>query len=207
MPTARLDRYGGVAELAEVVGRGLHVEHPDLAREVEGVADQLARNQRRQLERPLVDVHAGVQAARLLHRHLALPSGAQRVPGRRRVGEEPVGVEVRAADAVPLHHGVGAGAAQPQGPTGVPYVIGGDAVHHRPLVQPEAPQLRRPGEGGGQQSSHEGHGRAASGQEPRDVDLDAVADHAVVRPRGTGKVRGILQQDTRAGVPPPQARR
>ena len=53
----RLDRHGVVAQVAQVVGRGLHVEHPDLAGQVERVGDELARHERRQLEGPLVDVH------------------------------------------------------------------------------------------------------------------------------------------------------
>ena len=59
---------------------------------------QPARQRRGELVRPLVEVHGGVQAARLLQVRLCLTCGGEGVarPGRRR--EEAERVEVRAAD-------------------------------------------------------------------------------------------------------------
>ena len=108
----RLDPHRLEAEVAQVVGRRPHVEHPDLAGQVEAVRDELRRHERRQPEGVLVEVHAGVQAGRLLERRAVVAAGPQLVERPRRRGEEPVGVEVRAADPVRLDHRVGAVAAR-----------------------------------------------------------------------------------------------
>ena len=107
-----LDRDRLVAVLAEVVGRGPHVELADLHGQLEAVRHQLAGRGRAQLVGPLVEVHPRVQAARLLQLGLGLPGRLQAVAadgGRR---EEPEGVEVGAADRVRLDDRVGARLAE-----------------------------------------------------------------------------------------------
>ncbi len=139
------------AEVGEVVRRRPHVEHPDVAGQLEAVGDQVGGDHRRQAERVLVEVHARVEAARLLVVGTVVAAGGQQVEPARRLGEEPVGVEVGARDPVRLDHAVGAVGAEPQRPVGVAGLVLGQPVDHRPLVHPEAAEVGRPGRGGGEQ--------------------------------------------------------
>ena len=114
-------------------------------------ATRSERDHRGQPEGVLVEVHPGVQAPRLLVRRPVVASGPEHVERSCGLGEEPVGVEVRALHPLRLHDRVGAGRAQPQRPVVVPQLVGGLAVDHRPLVQPEAPGVGRSRRGGAQQ--------------------------------------------------------
>ena len=153
----------------------------------------------------LVEVHPGVQAARLLERRPVVAAGPQRVQRPRVVGEEPERVEVRAGHPVPLDHLVGAAGTQPQRPRGVPDVGLVEPVDHRPLVQAEAAELRRAGGGGREQRVQRGEQRALS----RDVlprhrgvaagPLDVPLEAGVRRP-------AALEHDAVPGVPPAQRR-
>ncbi len=75
----RLDRDRLQPVRRHVVGRRLHVDDADVARELEGVEDDVAGDGRRELERPLVEVHRRVQAPRLLQGGLRLARGPQAV--------------------------------------------------------------------------------------------------------------------------------
>ena len=148
---AGLDPHRVDAELAQVVRRRAHVQLADLAGQLEAV-QRSARcgTTGAELVGPLVEVHAGVQAARLLERRPGPRAVGCRVlqrPGRRR--EEAEGVEVRAADLVltrrPASVPVGrrAAAASPRAGPARPVL----PVDHRPLVQAEAAELRGTGRG------------------------------------------------------------
>ena len=66
LPAGVSMRHRREAEVGEVVRRGAHVELADVPRELEAVGHQLRGDQRGEPERVLVEVHPGVQAARLL---------------------------------------------------------------------------------------------------------------------------------------------
>ena len=198
----RLDAHRRVPEVGEVVGRGAHVELADVAGEGERVEQELTGHERAELVRPLVEVHPGVQAPRLLELDLAFPRRAQGVPRRGRGREEAVGVEVGAADPVGLDDLVGAGRAESQR-DGVP--CGVVAVHHRPLVQAEAPELGRPVRGGPQETGDEVDGRGPLAEQGRVVDADAVVLRDVVPPAGA--LAGADEDDPRPRVPAAQPRR
>ena len=72
----RLDRHRALAVGGQVVGRRLHVEEADSPRQREAVEREIGRHRRAELHRPLVTVHPGVQAARLLLLDLASPGWA-----------------------------------------------------------------------------------------------------------------------------------
>ena len=74
------------------------------------------RHQRRELVRPLVEVHVGVQAARLLQLVLRLPGRLQHVERARRRGEEAERVEVAAPHAALLDDPGGRRGRQAQRP-------------------------------------------------------------------------------------------
>lgn len=65
----------------EVVRRRPHVDLPHLARELEAVGYQLRGRERRELVRPLVTVHSGVEATWLLVRLLLLAGRLEQVEG------------------------------------------------------------------------------------------------------------------------------
>ena len=104
---------------------------------------------RRQPEGVLVEVHPGVQAARLLEGRPVVAAGGERVQRPGLGGEEPERVEVRAADPVRLDDRVGAVRPEPQRPVVPGLVLA--PVDHRPLVQPEAAERRRARRGRGEQ--------------------------------------------------------
>ena len=152
----------------------------------------------------LVEVHPGVQAARLLERRPVVAARVEGVEGTRVVGEEPERVEVRAADPVLLHHGVGARAAEPQRPGGVPHLLLRQPVDHRPLVHPEAAELRCPSGGRDQQPV-----QRLDQQPLRHQVLVAHRRHAAPDdvPLESGVRRALRESHAVAGVPAPQRRR
>ena len=82
------------------------------ARVLEGVQQEIARHERPGLDGPLVEIHTRVQASRLLMIRLRA-SGQRFAVARCGIGgEEAVGVEVRAAQLVRLHHVIGAPGAE-----------------------------------------------------------------------------------------------
>jgi hypothetical protein len=148
-----------------------------------------------------------VQAPRLLQLDLGGAGRLQAVPGDGGGGEEPERVEVRAAHRVRLDDGVGICLAQPQRQrVPVPVV----PVDHRPLVQPEAAGVRRPGRGRREQPGDEGDGSPAVGEERLPVERDrAVVVGGVPAPGRVRRrtVRAGQEGDPCAGVPPAQLRR
>lgn len=160
----RASRSGwGVPQGAEVVRRCPHVHCPHVARQPEAVQQRAAGDDGQQPVGPLVEVHRGVQATRLLHPVAAVPVGCQQVPSAGLRGEEPEGVEVGTADRMRFHHLVGAGPTEPQRIRRVPSVLG--AVDHCPFVQTEAAELGRGGLRSGQQPADEMDGVPAVAQE------------------------------------------
>ena len=135
LPSGVSMRHRRVAPVREVVRRGLHVEGADVARVLEGVEEQVAGHERAELDRPFVEVHAGVQASGLLERRLTLARRRVAVAGHRLGCEEAEGVEVRAAQVVRLDHRVGRLLPEPQRHVMAVLAL---PVDHRPLVEPEA---------------------------------------------------------------------
>ena len=101
----RLDRDCVVSPVGQVVRRGAHVEHADVARELEGVQEQLAGNERTELDSPFVQVHPGVQAPGLLELGLPLPGRHVAVAGRGIRCEEAERVEMGAPQLVRVDDG------------------------------------------------------------------------------------------------------
>ena len=139
----RLDPDRVVAEAGQVVRRGAHVEHPDVARQLEAVCDQLGRDQRAQPEGVLVEIHPGVQTAGLLEGRPVVCGRAQRVEWPRRGREEAVGVVVGAGDPVTFHDLVSAARPEAERVRRVSGPILGEPVDHRPLVHAEAAEVCR----------------------------------------------------------------
>ncbi len=206
MPSAVSMRHGVVAPVGEVVRRGAHVEHPDVAGELERIEEQLPRNEGPELHRPLVQVHPGVKAPRLLE--LGLPfAGGRLTVARRRLGrEEAERVEMRAAQLVGLDHLVGPVLPEPQR-HGMPVLR--LPVDHRPLVQAEAAEARRPVGRGAQDPADVRDEGAALGAEARAVDGDRPPRRAgaIPAPACPGVGRGIRQLHTLSWMPPVQHRR
>ena len=149
----------------------------------------------------LVEVHPGVQARRLLERRPVVAARLQGVERARRVGEEPEGVEVRAGDPVALDDLVGARRPEPQRPGRVPDVVRREPVDHRPLVHPEAAEVRRPAGGRGQQpvdlrDDGQPRGQQVGGDTHPGGPLDVPLEPEPVRPVG--------QRDAVPGVPAAQ---
>ena len=87
---------GAKPSAAQVVRAGPHVQ-PRISRaSSKQSATSSLGDQRRELVRPFVDVHVGVQAARLLQLGLRVPGGLEQVERSGRRGEETERVEVRA---------------------------------------------------------------------------------------------------------------
>ena len=168
----------------------------------------------RQFVGPLVQVHVGVQAARLFHGPLVLAARLQAVQRHGVRGVKAEGVEVRAADPVLLHHLIGPFGAEPQLEVLVPEFEFVLPVHHRPFVQPEAAELGRPHRRPGQDDPGELQGVPAVPRECLDVDGDgrgarrqpsggefAVVGPAVILPAGALCRGGTGEHDAGARVP------
>ena len=110
---------------------------------------------------------------------------------------------MRAPRCPALDDGVGAVGAEPQRPRGMTHLLLGQPVDHRPLVQPEAPQLGRPRQGSREQLAHEptaAHARRGmpagpSGRRGRRRRSGAIGPARQTRP---------LPGNARPGVPPPE---
>ena len=188
----------------QVVGGRLHVEQPDVAGQCEAVQRQRAGHGRAELGGPLVTVHRGVQAARLVEIHLGGPGRLQAVQPDRLGGEEAERVEVGAADRVLLDHLVGAGLTEAQRQR-MPVL--GPAVDHRPLVQAEAAGEDRAGGGRGEQSVDVADALAARLEVRLDVQChDTVGVRPVPLPAGVlgRSVGGGGQAGADARVPAAQ---
>ena len=96
----------------EVVRRGAHVELADVAGELEAVRDQVRGHHRGEPEGVLVEVHPGVQAARLLERRPVVAAGRQRVARTGASVKKRNASKCEQRDPVRLDHRVGAGAAR-----------------------------------------------------------------------------------------------
>ena len=209
-PHGRVVAAGQVGHAGEVVRRGPHVQGPDVPREVEAVRHDLRAHPRHELVRPLVEVHARVQASRLLHVPHALPRGERTVVALvepSRLGrEEAEGVEVRAPDPLGLDHRVRPRRAQAQRQLGVAHAVHVRAVRHGPLVQSEAPQPGRSSGGPGEKVAREGdagrpvarEGRLVHGpargrrRRPARRERLSRAHAAHVLPRPSGRGAGLL---------------
>ncbi|MNI70725.1 hypothetical protein D3C73_1265550 [compost metagenome] len=91
----------------------MHVHRADSPGQFEAVHHQLTRKRRRQLVSPLIQVHVGVQASRLLHAALVLAGGRELIQWDGIGCVEAESVKVRAADAVLFNNCVRAIAAEP----------------------------------------------------------------------------------------------
>ncbi|WP_065967259.1 hypothetical protein [Brevibacterium ravenspurgense] len=58
----RFNFHGRETVLAHVVGRGLHVDPPNIEREIKGVEEEFTGHERAELHCPLVNIHSGVRA-------------------------------------------------------------------------------------------------------------------------------------------------
>ncbi len=203
-PRRCFDRDRRKTVSGQVVGAGAHVQLSGGCGEFEAVGDESGVDQRAQLVRPLVDVHRGVHAPRLFAGDLRLAAQPLRIAGRGRLGEEPVGVEVAAAQRHRFDHGIGARRPEPQRNLTVAHV--GAAVDHRPLVQAEAVEPGRPPGGGLQQVGDELDGPDA-GQQMLVGDGHGRTVLAVTRPPEESPGRLTAACDAVPGVPAAQLAR
>ena len=150
----------------------------DVRGEGEAVGQQLAGCGGGELVGPLVEVHRRVQAARLLERDLVGAGGGDGVAGARGGGEEPVRVVVGAVHGERLDDLVRPGGTQPQRHRAVPRGVG--PVDHRPLVQAEAAEPRRPRGRGDEQGADERRRRAVPVGERGRVERDGAVGPADV---------------------------
>ena len=160
--------------------------------------------------RPLVDIHPCVQARRLFELDLTLARRALAIQFDGVGREEAVGVEMRAADVGGLDDVVRRGLAQAQRQLLVALLTRRELVDHRPLVHPEAPQVRGAIERRGEQRPDERDGAVACVDELVDVkDIgipfgrrDAAGEPVV----GDGRATALVdeQRDACARVPAPQ---
>lgn len=203
-----LHRHGLIAPGTQIIGTRLHVRRPDVAGQSERVEPQIPGEQGAELRGPLVEVHRGVEAARLLHLPLVLPGGGAVIAGNGLRGEETESIEVGAADPVGFHHPVGPGGTETQRLG----MAGPVPVDHRPFVHAEAGEPRWAGRRAPQQRVDEGHRTATGGEEGPGVEGPGLAllrgDH-VMELRGTGEtaavgVLGEEKSDTGAGGPAAQ---
>ena len=170
-----------IAKAGQVVRARLHVDRTDLAGQPEAVRDEFTGDQRRQLVRPLVEVHVRVQATGLFEvglRGTRRLQHVERAGGRR---EEPERVEVAAAHAIGVDDGRGLRRRQAQRPFGVAQLVRGLAVDHRPLVHAEAAEVRRPRRRAGEHLADPRDRVAASRTYPCRVERDPGGPQRVVR--------------------------
>jgi len=143
-----------------------------------------------------------VQAARLLHGDLRIAGGRKGVQHCGLIGEEPEGVEVGAPDLVRLDHLIGPRLAQAQWPVDVTVLFATLPVDHRPLVQPEATQVCRPGKGRLQQVPDRPERVRTSGEKALQVQPGAAIGIPVELPLGA--ITGAFEGDCRTRVPASQ---
>jgi hypothetical protein len=87
----------------------------------------------------------------------------------------------------------------------VSHTVIGYAVHHRPFVEPEAPQGRWPGQGRAQEPVDEVDGAAAVPDEALHVEGGHVAVGAVEAPAGARHTGRVGKPHARSGMPPRKA--
>ena len=151
-PLGGLDRQRYKPNCRQIVRTRPHVEGPDLLRQLETVTDQLAGNQRRQLVRPPVDIHIRVQARRLVMLVLGLPCRLKYVQRPRSRREEPESVKMAAPNSDLVHDRGGSLRVEAQRQGAVTRLGRRLPVDHRPLVHPEATEMRRPRSSGHEQA-------------------------------------------------------
>jgi hypothetical protein len=103
-PFSRFDPDRCETEVAQVIGRGLHVYRAHVAGERECIGDDVGSEHRIGPIGPLVQIHSGVQAAGLFEFHLRCPCRLDRVQWGSGSGIEPEGIEVCASQRSGLHH-------------------------------------------------------------------------------------------------------
>ena len=92
------DGDGRIVIIGEVVGRGAHVDLAGLDGEKESFAKEIGGNPRRAFVGPLVEVHVGVDTARLLVLFAGMQGRGELVERNGSGREEAEGVEVGATD-------------------------------------------------------------------------------------------------------------
>ena len=105
---------------------------------------QVGIDEWQQLEAPLVQVHTGVQAARLFVIDLSFACKRERVLRGRVRSEEPECVVVRAFEWQGFDNRVGTRESEPQRHGLVPDRVLAAAIDHRPFVEAEAAQHSGP---------------------------------------------------------------
>ncbi|OUE06971.1 ribosome-associated heat shock protein Hsp15 [Clavibacter michiganensis subsp. michiganensis] len=206
-----LDAHRLETQAGHVVRARAHVERADVAGQLERVEQHLAGHERAELRGPLVDVHAGVQAAGLLEVRLGLAGGRERVPRHGLGREEAEGVDVGARQLVGLDDLVGRGGSEAERQALMPLLAGPDLVDHRPLVQAEAGEAPGARGGAAEDPLDEGRGGSAGPEVRGRVDPHPTGRAASVRdvpaPRRALVVRRVREHDARARVPAAEERR
>src|SRR5699024_3278816 len=108
--------YRLVAQIAQVVWTGTHVQLTYSHGQLEAIGGELCRHERVQLVTPLEQVHVRVQTTRLFHGELIGSVQLVLVARGCLRSEEAERVEVRAADLHGFDDVVGGGMSQPQRP-------------------------------------------------------------------------------------------
>jgi hypothetical protein len=201
------DRGGGNEE-HEQRGSSFFMGHlADGAGQREAIGHEFGRREGREFERPLVEIHVGVQAAALLKLRRRRTLRLQAVERAGGGGEEAERVKMRAAHRLGLNDARQLVGREAQRPGVVPHLVRRLAVNHRPLVQAEAGELRRALRRQAQQVRDPRHAFTTTRLERGDVQRHALRDLVVFRP--AEKIAGglALQHDVRARMPAAQPRR
>src|SRR5688572_10802649 len=102
-PSLGFDRDRLKTERLEVIRTRAHVDFANVTRELEAVCNQFGWGERREFERPLVQIHVGMKAAPLLELRGVVSRGLELIQRTRRRREKAKRIEMRAADGGRFH--------------------------------------------------------------------------------------------------------
>lgn len=105
-----------------------------------------------------------------------------------------------------LHNGVNLAGGEAKWVCRVPHLLLGEAVDHRPLVQPEAAERPLTGQGGREETAHEVDGPSTGSDEASDVEADVPAADGIVSPRRPRQASGTGEHHAWSRVPSAQPR-